>query len=95
MIPRLKEICHDLPPTDRRILNLELKQICKENNLPEISNHSLRISFCSLCYLKGIPEKICMKIGGWKTLSVMHEVYVRISEDDVDRYAEILEDVFR
>ena len=94
MIPRLKEIIMDRPPCYKEKLNRELKDICQANGLPAISCHSLRISYCSLLYTKSVPERICMKIGGWSSLSVMHQVYVRIGDDDVKRYADAVSEIF-
>ena len=97
MIPRLKELClsgDPLPETDRRVLNYAIKPICEEAGLPELSCHSLRVSFASLCYSKGVPERVCMRIGGWASLQVMHDVYIRISDDDVARYTDVLADSF-
>ena len=94
MIPRLKEIIHDRPPTRKEALNAELEKICKEHNFPRLTCHSLRISTASLCYSLGIPERICMVFMGWKSVQVMHDVYIRISEDDVKRYAKQVEDFF-
>ena len=96
MIPRLKQLCADFEPiaVDPRILSNELKRVCRENDLPELSCHSLRISFASLCYSKGVPDRICMKLAGWRSLQTMHSVYVRISDDDVDRYAKEVSTLF-
>lgn len=94
IIPRLKEICYDRPFTTKITLNRELKTICESTGLPELSCHSLRISFASVCYSKGVPSRVCMKLGGWSSLDVMHSVYIRISDDDVEKYANILNDVF-
>ena len=94
IIPRLKEICYNRPFTAKTTLNRELKTICADAGLPELSCHSLRISFASVCYSKGVPSRVCMKLGGWSSLDVMHSVYIRISDDDVGKYANILNDVF-
>ncbi len=94
IIPRLREIALDRPPCSKATLNRRLAQICEENGLPRMSCHSLRISFASLCYSKGVPERVCMKIGGWSNLQVMHEVYIRISDEDLARYTDVLADSF-
>lgn len=90
IIPRLREIIMDRPPTSKASLNRKLTKVCEENGLPALSCHSLRVSFASLCYSKGVPERVCMKIGGWSSLQVMHDVYIRISDDDLQRYADEL-----
>ena len=88
MIPRIKEL--QLVPTTRTTLTRILRQVCEENNFPALSCHSLRISFASLCYSKGVPDRICMKIAGWTNVQTMHKIYVRISEADVQKYVETL-----
>ena len=94
IIPRLREIVTDRPPTSKATLNRHLTRICEENGLPALSCHGLRISFASLCYSRGVPERVCMLIGGWSNLRVMHDVYVRISDADMMKYTEILADAF-
>lgn len=88
MIPRIKEL--PLVHTTSKTLSRELKKICEENDLPELSCHSLRISFASLAWAKGVPDRICMKIAGWSNIQTMHRIYVRISETDVQKYVEDL-----
>ena len=94
IIPRLREIINDRPRTSKATLNRHLERICEENGLPAMSCHSLRISFASLCYSKGVPERVCMKIGGWSNLQIMHAVYIRISDEDLMRYTDVLADSF-
>lgn len=97
LIPRLKELClsgDPLPVTSRRVLQYEIEKIGDELELPHLSPHSLRVSFASLCYSKGVPERVCMKLGGWASLQVMHDIYIRISDDDLRKYADVLADSF-
>lgn len=90
MIPRIKEL--PLVPTTSTTLTRELKKICTANGLPDLSCHSLRVAFATTCYMKGVPERIAMKVGGWSNIQTMHRVYVRISESDVQKY---VGDLFR
>lgn len=94
LIPRLKEVIYDRPPVGRKALWRAVQDVCEENGLPALTPHGLRVSFASLCYSRGVPERVCMKIGGWASLKVMHDVYVRISDDDVAKYADLLADTF-
>ncbi len=94
IIPRLREIVMDRPPASRSTLRRVLADVCEENGLPVLSGHGLRISFASLCYSKGVPSRVCMKIGGWQSLQVMHDVYIRISDGDIRKYADLLADSF-
>lgn len=93
MIPRLQEL--DLPrKTSYHTLKRDLADICEHNDFPPMTCHSLRISFASLMYSKQVPERVAMKIGGWTSTRVFHDVYVRIAEDDVNYYAEAVRNVF-
>lgn len=84
MIPRIREL--PLPHVSHHSLARELRNICEKNGFPPLSCHSLRISYASLCYAKGnIPDRIIMKVGGWSSLQTMHRIYVRISDDDVQK----------
>lgn len=97
IIPRLRELLmsgKDLPITKASTLNVELKRVCERNGLPVLTNHSLRISACSLMYSLNVPERVCMRIGGWSDVTTMHRIYVRISDDDVSKYADTMTDYF-
>lgn len=94
MIPRLKELQFVPVQTTPRQLNKELKKICAENGFPDLSCHSLRVSFASVCYSKNVPSRVVMKIAGWIDIQTMHRVYVRISENDVEKWTAELENVF-
>ena len=86
LFPRLKEL--DIPPkVQAETVRRELAKICAENDFPALTCHSLRVSFASLCYSKNVPERVAMKIGGWESVKVFHSVYVRISDNDIERYA--------
>lgn len=87
LFPRLKEL--PIPKkAGENTLRRDLAEICKSNDLPPLTPHGLRVSFASACYHAGnIPERVAMKIGGWQSMKVFHDVYVRIAEDDVTRYA--------
>lgn len=43
--------------------------------------HTLRAYFVSYCHAEGIPDQYIMKNGGWKTDTVMKNVYRRIKSD--------------
>lgn len=97
LIPRLKELLmsgEDLPVTHAGALREELKRVCEGAGLPALTNHSLRISACSLMYSLKIPERVCMRIGGWSDVATMHKIYVRISEDDVSKYTNTINRYF-
>lgn len=71
-----------------------LKRICAEHDLPELTVHGLRHSFASLAYHLQIPEKICMEIGGWADNHTMHTIYTHIAQEDVEHYGSALQQFF-
>lgn len=88
MIPRLTELLpgfHEriLTVENERMLGVELDKLTEANNLPPISFHSLRHTFCSLCYSLQIPEAVCTKLGGWASSDTPRKIYRHISESDV------------
>lgn len=94
MIPRLKELFYVPVHTSTEQLNRELKRICSENDFPVLSCHSLRVSFASLCYQKNVPSRVVMKIAGWNDIQTMHRIYVRISDNEIDKWADELRTAF-
>ena len=95
MMPRLKYLLSnsDCAPDEPYVksgqsLFNHINKICEENGLPLIGLHGLRRSFASLAHSLGWDEKTCMKYGGWSSNRVMHDIYIKLSEeqisDDVD-----------
>ena len=91
MIPRLYELLAAGKPgkdpeapvfeLSSEMFNWHLKKILKEHpELPAVSPHDLRRSFCSLCYSLGIDEVTTMRIGGWSNFQNMRDIYTQISE---------------
>lgn len=90
LFPKIKGL--ELVKTSERTLRKDLDKICKENDFPKLSPHSLRIAFASIMYRNQVPDRIVMKMGGWGSLQAMHQVYVRISEKDVLDYGNVVAD---
>lgn len=87
MIPRVKEL--PLPVTQRdTTLNRHLAQICSDAGLPVVTLHGLRHSFASLAYHLRWTEKTTMRLGGWSTPDVVHEIYTHLAQQDVDEDVE-------
>lgn len=97
MIPRLQELCRtwdfSSPPSHTALAD-SLRKISRRMHVPELSCHSLRVSFVSVCYHKQVPAHIVMQIGGWSSPDVVHRHYLRIYQEDVDRWAQEVSDVF-
>lgn len=71
-----------------------LKKICAEAGLPDLTVHGLRHSFASLAYHLQIPEKICMEIGGWSDNQTMRNIYTHIAQEDISHYGSALQQFF-
>jgi integrase len=83
MIPRVREL--PLPVVQRdTTLNRHLARICEGAELPVVTLHGLRHSFASLAYHLRWTEKTTMRLGGWSTPDVVHEIYTHLAQADVD-----------
>ena len=47
----------------------------------DVSLHSLRRYYASICHALGIPDKYIMAQGGWKSASVMRQSYQHVLDD--------------
>lgn len=52
-----------------------LKRLLEKNGLPHISFHDLRHVNASVMHMLNIPDKYAMERGGWKTDTIMKNVY--------------------
>lgn len=87
MIPRVREL--PLPVVQRdTTLNRHLARICEGAGLPVVTLHGLRHSFASLAYHLRWTEKTTMRLGGWSTPDVVHEIYTHLAHQDVDEDVE-------
>ena len=67
----------------RHSMFLAINRVCRQCGLPEVGFHGLRRSFASLAYAVGLPERIAMQIGGWRTPEVMHAHYIMLSNEQI------------
>lgn len=81
-------------PFSRSYFLDRVHQICKDNNLSDVTVHGLRHSFASLAYSLQIPEKVAMEIGGWADSGTMHKIYTHISKQDISRYKTAIADFY-
>lgn len=87
MIDRVNELIDkwEFPiSTVNCIINRNLKKICANNGLPDISLHCLRHSFASLAYHLKWSVKTTMRLGGWATTDMINRVYTHLSERDLN-----------
>lgn len=93
MIPELAAVLErdrkpsgSVMPHGQGSLRRVIREVCEENDLPDVGIHGLRHSFASLAYHLQIPEKIAMEIGGWADATTMHKIYTHIARSDIKRY---------
>ena len=87
MIPRVREL--PLPVVQRdTTLNRHLEKVCTAAGLPVVTMHCLRHSFASLAYHLRWTEKTTMRLGGWSTPDVVHDIYTHLAQQDVDEDVE-------
>lgn len=87
MIDRVNELIDkwEFPiSTVNCVINRNLKKVCANNGLPDISLHCLRHSFASLAYHLKWSEKTTMRIGGWSTPDVVNRIYTHLAEHDLN-----------
>jgi len=94
MIPELAAALKAVPDKTGKVVNVSedvtrrrINKICEKAGLPKVGVHGMRYSFASLAYHLGVPERECMILGGWDDPTVMHNIYIRISEKDIKKYA--------
>ena len=58
--------------------------VCKRNGIIPCKFHELRHAFASICLLNGIPDKVTMEQGGWKTLNVVKHIYQQTFEEQAE-----------
>ena len=101
LIPRLTELLSASLDTDYLVtarpdtLRNQINRACKKGELPEVGVHGLRHSFASLAYHLGMPEKECMRIGGWADAKTMHDIYTHLAERDSQKYADAMREFYK
>lgn len=63
-------------PTEPRNVQRQFKNILKDCNLPQVTFHSLRHSFATLCIENGIDSKALSEILGHSSVKITLDIYV-------------------
>lgn len=84
-IPRLYEILpekftlrKDFSQTN---LSAMVKRACAAAGITPITFHGLRRTFASICYNLGISEHATMEMGGWGSISTIHNYYIKLDNE--------------
>lgn len=97
LIPRLTEILpsgklvSQHPNSLRRAINAR----CSKLGLPEVGVHGLRRSFASLGYHLRWSERSIMAVGGWTNYATVHNIYVKLAQNDIDEDVQRMRDYYR
>ena len=98
MCDRIAELVQDLDgpvvPMAAQNLRRRINEICRQHDLPEISIHGLRHSFCSTAFAMGWPAKLTMEVGGWSTDAVMQKIYHHLASRDREHFSGAMLDAF-
>lgn len=94
VIPQLLDALKSAKAADLPVVSVSgsallngINRVCRNADLPEVGIHGLRHSFASLAYSLHLPEKITMRIGGWKDDATMKKIYTHIADKDLDQSA--------
>lgn len=97
LVPRLTEL---LPSSGKLVsqhpnsLRRSVNRVCTSLGLPEVGLHGLRRSFASLGYHLRWSERSIMAIGGWSNYTTVHNIYVKLAQDDVNEDVKRMQDYY-
>ena len=101
MTPRLSLLVKEyqdngkpIPYHSASALLSHVHKTCQRAKITDVGNHSLRKSFASLCFSKGIPDKQIQEWCGWKDYQTMHKIYIRLNSKDKDENKKAVTDFF-
>ena len=96
LIPRLSEILvtGKLVTQHPNSLRRSINALCSKLGLPEVGVHGLRRSFASLGYHLRWSERSIMAVGGWSNYTTVHNIYVKLSQNDVDEDVQRMRDYY-
>ena len=71
-----------------------INRVCKKLDLPLIGTHGLRHTWTSLCFSRGLPEDLTMRLGGWSDFGTMRKIYTHLAARDVAKHTNALRNFF-
>ncbi len=101
MIPRLEELVRayrdagePLPQLNATTLLRHVHAVCARAGVTDVTNHDLRRSFASLCYSRGISERLIAEWGGWDDPATMHRIYIKLARRDKEQASARMRDFY-
>lgn len=101
MIPRLEELVRayrdagePLPQLNATTLLRHVHAVCARTGVTDVTNHDLRRSFASLCYSRGISERLIAEWGGWDDPATMHRIYIKLARLDKEQASAQMRDFY-
>ena len=98
LIDRVKEIIPEsgnVVPFTSSAINHAIHRACVKVGVADCGTHDLRRSFASLCYYLKLSDKFIMRTGGWSNTSVMHQVYVKLYDSEIEDGNKLLQNYFK
>ncbi len=71
------------PSRPRKTFIKSLKAACRRAGLVEIHPHSLRHTWAARLASAGVPRRALMDLGGWKSSSVLDEIYSHTTDNQL------------
>ena len=76
-------------------LSSAMPKLCDKYKMERITPYTLRHSFATFCYEKGMKELVLMKLMGHSSFETTHKYYIRVTKKVKEReMAEVYDDVF-
>lgn len=97
LIPRLSDILPDsgvLVDWHPNALCKAINSLCAKLEIPKVGVHGLRRSFASLGYHLKWSERSIMAIGGWSNFVTVHNIYVKLAQNDVNEDVERMKNYY-
>lgn len=70
------------------------KRVIKTADVPHTTFHKLRHYFASECHAKGIPDQYIALIGGWESVTMLHNIYQHTLRDKVQGFNDKVVTIF-
>lgn len=94
VIDRIKPIKGRLVPVCPNEVTKDFEAAVKRAGVPHFRFHDLRAYSVSIAHALGVPDAYLQKRGGWKTDTVLKQVYRRTIDSEEEKFASIINNHF-